>query len=154
MSIYDGLCDRGSMTNNRCPNPAEFYRNETAWCREDGQGRTPKSGREWSEIADEYKAEVMRKVHLIYLAEESRWFLYYEGELLTPKQARQLMKSGCHLSGLSLEENPLGWADSLEREAEDEMEEVKRKRREAKRIRRAFQTTYGTTEAQPWAHRR
>jgi len=147
MSIYNGRCDRGSMTDKPCLNPAEFYSYETAWCREDGAGRTPKGDKTWEEIAAAYKAEVARKVHLICLAEETRAFLYYQSELLAPKEARKLLKNGCPLTGLSIEEKPLNWADSLEREAEAEIEEAKRKQRDAKRIRRQYLKTYGAQPA-------
>ncbi len=144
MSIYNGKCDRGSMTSTPCPNAAEFYSNEMAWCREDGAGRTPKGDREWTEIVAEWEADRLRKIYLICLAEESRAFLYYESELLTPREVRQMLKNGHTLSGLSIEERPLAWAESLEREAEDEIEEARSKRRDAKRIRRQYQRIYGT----------
>lgn len=136
MSIYDGLCDVGSAINDRCPNPATRFRNEMAWCEKDGQGYTPLGNRSWAEIAAQFDAARKRTLAVIEEAESEKAFIVYDGELCTPREVRAILRNGYTVESCTLERDPLSWAESYERDADDAAQEAKENRAKARRIRK------------------
>lgn len=137
MSIYDGLCDVGSAVDSRCPNSATRFRGEFAWCEKDGTGNTSLGDRTWPEIATQYKAKQERRAAMIADAdaEAAGHFLYYDGEIYSPREMRQILRNGYNAETISVEENPLEWVTSYEREAE---EAIGRKLAKARHIRSEY----------------
>lgn len=132
MSIYDGLCDVGSETANRCPAPATNYSNQHAWCSRDGRG-VPLGSQTWPEVVAAFEARKAAIVRTINEAEQSGQFLFYEDDVISPAEARRILRNGWTISSLSAV-NPREFISGYEREAQEAADEAASLRAKARKL--------------------